>query len=350
MGISAKVKINGQPLTKNLRLSGSNIVEQLITGQIKAEDLRRSTTFEQLGSLGGDQVTRLAGFNLTKDILVAEREESMAVAKYFQILVSNTPIDEKYRYIGKVYTADGLNLRLSESQRAKWKELSKQRQKELKKGTAAGDSNAEKLQKQIDDITQNPEEETTERIHYPDKDSVRGDWVLIFRGQRFKAFETSRNCGADITFSKELFENVDDFSSVTKIAIAIHNATSDSEVGGGFKVVNDNPRAAMLEYGHYEVENSTPKIGSRYAHGITNKHTYQAPKGFYRLTNALWNDIARDAKTGRYQKHIEEWINKDLRNFNVADIDTDVMKKLLKKKTVSTDEINLKKLTKGKVK
>lgn len=370
MGVSSKVTINGQTFKKGLRLNGANIVEQLVTGQLTVEDLKRPTTWTNGGSLGGDQVTRLMGFNLAKNVKVAQRQETLAVAKYFQILVSNTPIDEEYTYRGKVYNLDGL--KLSDRQRAEWKRLAKERDKaraknevdeekyklhekavlelDYSKASKITFDKAKLIQKQIDNILMNPEQDWTERLHKPDNDYVRGDWVLIFRGVRFKAFETSRSIGADVYFSKEDFEVVDDFNSITKIANIIQEKTKDGVVGGGFKVTNDNPRAAMLEYGGYEGGNSGPNIGSRYAHGVKDKHTWQAPKGFYRLTNAMWNDIAKDTKTGRYQSYIRKWINADLSNFSVADVDSAEVKKLLKKKTVRTNEIDLNKLTKGKVK
>lgn len=352
MGVSSKVTINGQTFKKGLRLNGANIVEQLVTGQLTVKDLERPTTWTNGGSLGGDQVTRLMGFNLAKNVKVAQKQESMAVAKYFQILVSNTPMDEEYIYRSKVWTKDGLNLKLSDAQRAEWKRLAKERDRAEKANEVdeRGFSKADIIQEQINKITQNPEQDWTERKHKPDNDYVRGDWVLTFRGVRFKAFETARNIGADVYFSKEDFEVVDDFNSITKIANIIQEKTKDGVVGDGFKVSNDNPRAVMLEYGGYDTGNSGPNIGSKYAHGVKDKHTWQAPKGFYRLTNALWNDIAKDTKTGRYQSYIRKWINADLSNFSVADVDGAEVKKLLKKKTVRTNEIDLNKLTKGKVK
>lgn len=347
MGVSSKITINGQTFKKGLRLNGANIVEQLVTGQLTVEDLKRPTTWTNGGSLGGDQVTRLMGFNLAKNVKVAQKQEAMAVAKYFQILVANTPMDEEYRYVAMD------EIKFKKDIKDKRRELRKELLK-LERSSSVNQEKAERekeVRKLIREIDHDEESfENRERKHKPDNDYVRGDWVLTFRGVRFKAFQTSRSISADVYFSKEDFETVDDFNSITKIANIIQEKTKDGVVGGGFKVSNDNPRAAMLEYGGYDTGDSGPNIGSKYAHGVKDKHTWQAPKGFYRLTNALWNDIAKDTKTGRYQSYIRKWINADLSNFSVADVDSAEVKKLLKKKSVRTNEIDLNKLTKGKVK
>lgn len=377
MGVSSKVTINGQAFKKGLRLGGKNIVEDLITGQLTTDMLKGQNKQQWIEAIGGDQVTRLMGFSLAKNVKVAQKQEAMAVAKYFQILVSNTPMDEEY-----VYNAAEYEDRISPSARAQWKELSKEKRRIFSKiwyldnytpkirnalnaneqavleiGQAMSRANQTiELENRISDINKEIEElkkqkeEFFEKRHKPDNDYVRGDWVLTFRGVRFKAFQTSRSTSADVYFSKEDFEVVDDFNSITKIANIIQEKTKDGVVGGGFKVSNDNPRAAMLEYGGYDTGDSGPNIGSKYAHGVKNSHTWQAPKGFYRLTNAMWNDIAKDTKTGRYQSYIRKWINADLSNFSVADVDSAEVKKFLKKKTVRTDEIDLSKLTKGRVK
>jgi hypothetical protein len=355
MGISSKVTINGQTFKKRLRLNGANIVEQLVTGQLTAKDLERPTTWKHGGSLGGDQVTRLMGFNLAKNVKVAQKQESMAVAKYFQILVANTPMDDEYKY--KDFN-DPTNV-YSEEQRARKafirKKLEELRTKPKKKKTQKDYDREYFLQDKLETFYEQDRENKmgiVTRTHKPDKDYVRGDWILTFRGVRFKAFETARGTSADVYFSMDDFKVVDDFKSITKIAQIIQEKTKDGVIGGGFKVSNDNPRAAMLEYGGYDADDSGPFVGTKYGHkhGVNDSHVWQAPKGFYRLTNALWNDIAKDTKTGRYQSYIRKWINADLSNFSVADIDGAEVKKLLKKKTVRTNEIDLNKLTKGKVK
>lgn len=368
MGV--KVKINGQPFKKGMRLNGANIIEQLITREITASDLSRQTTKEllaagKLDSLGGDQVTRLAGFNLAKNVKRARIQEELAVAKYFQILVSNTPMDEEYDY-------QSTEEKFSESQKEKWKEARAKRSEWTKKYWAANFDTASSKQETLethriareealaeirkyDDIAATLEaskEGFRTRIHKPDDDYVRGDWVLEFRGVKYQAFKTSRDSGASVFFDMEDFVTPDDDEAVKRIADVLHNHEGNGIVGGGFKVKNDNPRAAMLEYGGYEAEDGTPKVGRPYGkeHGVKNKHTYQAPKGFYRLTNALWNDIAKDAKSGRYQSYILKWLKTDLSNFNVSDVNSEAVKKLLRKRTVSTDDVQSAKLTpKGKV-
>lgn len=355
MGISSKVTINGQTFKKGLRLSGKNIVEDLITGQLTTDMLKGRNKEQWIEAVGGDQVTRLMGFNLAKTVKVAQKQESMAVAKYFQILVANTPMDDEYKY--KDFN-DPTNV-YSEEQKARKafirKKLEELRTKPKKKKTQKDYDKESFLQGKLDSFYEQDRENKmgiVTRTHKPDKDYVRGDWILTFRGVRFKAFQTSRSTSADVYFSKEDFEVVDDFNSITKIVNIIQERTKDGVVGGGFKVSNDNPRAAMLEYGGYDADDSGPYVGTKYGHkhGVNDSHTWQAPKGFYRLTNALWNDIAKDTKTGRYQSYIRKWINADLSNFSVADVDSAEVKKFLKKKTVRTDEIDLNKLTKGRVK
>lgn len=379
MSISAKVKINGQTFKKGLRLSGLSIVEQVLTGQLTSEDLKRPTTYEQGSSFGNDIVIRLAGFNLAKNVKKARIQEELAVAKYFQILVSNTPIDEEYVYNAVEYTD-----RISSASRARWKELSKEKQKlfnkiyyldnytstvkkrknyheqvtsELDEAFAKSDvaieyeNRIEDINLEIKELKKSKEEDFIPRTHKPDNDYIRGDWVLVYRGVRYQAFKTDRDNGADVYFSEDLFEKIDDFKSVTKIAEILHNNVGNGIIGGGLRTINDNPKYKVLEYGGYITE-SEAKEGTRYhkPHGVTNKHSYQAPKGYHRLVAAMWNDIAKDAKTGRYQKYITEWTKKDMGSFDVSNVDTKVMKKLLKKRTVSANEVNLKQLTKGAVK
>jgi hypothetical protein len=355
MGISAKVTINGQAFKKGLRIGGKNIVEDLITGQLTTDMLKGQNKEKWIEAIGGDQVTRLMGFNLSKNVKKAQSQEVMAVAKYFQILVANTPMDDEYKY--KDFN-DPTNV-YSEEQRARKafirKKLEELRTKPKKKKTQEDYKKEAFLLDKLDSFYE--QDKTNKmgivtRTHKPDNDYVRGDWVLTFRGVRFKAFQTSRSTDADVYFSKEDFERVDDFNSIVKIAKIIQDNTKDGVIGGGFKVINNNPRAAMLEYGGYESDNSGPYVGTKYGlkHGVNDNYVWQAPKGFYRLTNAMWNDIAKEVKTGKYQSHIHKWITADLSNFSVSDVDSEMVKKLLKKKTVRTNEIDLNKLTKGKVK
>lgn len=169
-------------------------------------------------------------------------------ARFFQILVSGTPMDENY-------------------------------------GTKFGD-----------------EEDAKTITHEPDSDIVRADWILHFRGEDFKAFESDNDAvfSGNMFFKKENFYIQDDEQATKEIATEIFYQTTPlkeeiiENIKAGRAIDNDtnkytveniNTRWKMLEYGGYVDKEGKPlttskKAGERYLHGLTKGYTYQAPRGF----------------------------------------------------------------------
>lgn len=215
------------------------------------------------------------------------------MAAYFQILVSNTPVDEDYVFLEE---------RLSSYKRKTDRGLVRTDRK-----TGAVEP---KGQTQLSTYI-------AKRKHTADKVSVRGDWVLNFRGKTFKAYDSEPEKGSldvspDVYFGEELFDRGVDTGSIMRIAEMIMDATGRELSGRKLAeleaerldptkcVTNVNPRWQILETGGYTRNPSTksPRKGSRYGleHGTRAGFTYQAPKGFVRLTNALWSSLAETGK------------------------------------------------------
>lgn len=215
------------------------------------------------------------------------------MAAYFQILVSNTPVDEDYVFLQE---------RLSTYTRKTDRGLTKT---DRKTGTVEP-----KKQTQLSTYI-------TRRKHTADKVSVRGDWILRFRGKTFKAYDSepekgSLDVSADVYFGEELFDRGVDTESIMRIAEMIMDATGRDfdrkrlaeleaeKLDPSLCVTNVNSRWQILETGGYTRNPSTksPRKGSKYGleHGTKAGFTYQAPKGFVRLTNALWSSLAETGK------------------------------------------------------
>jgi len=215
------------------------------------------------------------------------------VASFFQQLVANTPLDEDYNYSREKvgYDEQGAIIRSS----------------------------------------------IVEETHYADKEKVRGDWVLTYRGVGFKAFESKKPEGAQsipysITFNEKYFYTPGDEGSVLAIAKIIQKNTvyNELEIAAplNFSYDNINPRWKILEIGGYtrttkdmDQEN---RPGSRYAHGTRGGFTYQAPHGFVRLTEAFWNMNIRGNQWGRFIKEIPK------QQTDLASMDKELLEKLKK--------------------
>ena len=213
----------------------------------------------------------------------------MLEAIYFQTLVSNTPIDEDYRYHKKVLKRT--RRRVSASKTKNPLNITEVKTKEEMIHEAGVDIHYELSKK--------------EYLHEADQESVQGDWCLRFRGKLFKAYESKPNPNSDkasggyICMKREWFEIPDDKASQEAIADFLYKNTGDTDKNGNplendvrLNVFNINPRWQQLEYGWYEapdtMSESSRRVGSRY-HGIRNGFSYQAPYGFKRLTDAMWN-------------------------------------------------------------
>lgn len=242
------------------------------------------------------------------------------MAAYFQILVSNTPIDEDYEY-----QAEEISTYKKKTDR-------------MKEGR----------------ITQIKTSIKTKH-HAADKVSVRGDWVLTFRGKTFKAFDSEPEKGSvqvspDSYFSEEYFDKGVDTGSMMKMAEAIMDATGKDfdekrleelekeRLDPTQCVTNINPRWQVLETGGYNRNPATlsPRKGTKYGleHGTKNGFTYQAPHGFIRLTNALWSELS---ETGKWADIVQAFVSgkqykvKSLISLDVKDTSSPLVRKLMKR-------------------
>lgn len=209
--------------------------------------------------------------------LTIQHYGSLVAAGFFQLLVSNTPIDEPYDYI--------------------------ERRKYIKKGKAKyTDEMVTKDGKRIK--YELPDEEIYEqwttgssveykeikRHHEPDTDVVRNDWEFNYKGRIFKPTDKCFE-GKDI----ELFGKPGDRSAIAKIAVIFEKETAKSKIRThNFTYKNTNKRWEQLEYGGYPNSNSGPWKGSgkyQKEHGVKDHFTYQAPHGWLRLIEAQWNMV-----------------------------------------------------------
>lgn len=232
-------------------------------------------------------------------------------ATYFQMLVSNTPIDEPYSYEKTVVRHD------------KPKRLSKDGLSALSVEESMASANIRKTKKTV--------------VHTPDNSDVRGDWILTFRGKRFKAFETEPfkygpslgNPSYDKVFKREMFENKVDQESIKKIAKILYLETKDSDdFSCTFEKENINPLWMILEKGGYK-HKSAKKAGAKYTHGVDGTHlTYQAPYGFVAVTDATFETLTQG---GAWKGYVYNFVNPKHNHLNVSDINHGLMKKVLER-------------------
>lgn len=235
-----------------------------------------------------------------------------AAATYFQMLVSNTPVDEDYTYEKEVIVKSRASVYATS------------------KGAYGGKvKTKEQLSEDI-----NVRIEKRKVKHKADKHSVRGDWILTFRGKNFKAYETapeknSLTANVDYTFSENLFFEKEKKESIEKIADILYEQTKDSDdFSSTFVKFNINPRWEVLEKGGY-INQSEAKFGSRYAHGVAStKLTYQAPKGFIAITDATWETLIN---TGKWAGSIDGFINSRRNKLDVSNLNSKLVKEVFKR-------------------
>lgn len=232
-------------------------------------------------------------------------------ACFFQILVSNTPIDEPYKYKERreVYEFDDVSpykdvLIENESKTASayyqttrtGKEIFEEREKTRKK-----------VVKYID------------RVHIPDKDVVRNDWVFRYKGKDFKPTDSEfEGC----------FDKKADYTSIRKIATIFKQHSMNSGIKGiSFTYQNTNPRWEQLEYGGYvQNYNSGPWKGTGkygFEHGVKDHFTYQAPNGWLRLIEAQWNVLM---EKGFDINCVLQFVQSE--GFNATDVSKELIKEL----------------------
>lgn len=270
---------------------------------------------------------------INNKILINLFYECVTAATYFQILVANTPMDERYTYQVKRMKYDRLRYTNNKGEERDPDDV-------------------------FNDMMKSSRVQLVTKTHIPDEESVRGDWVLIYKGHRFKAFKTTPSKYSDggtfeKTFYKSYFNAIKDEKSIEKMAIAIYETVygHDSMVtesvlrdstskNNNFRVENLNPRWEMLEYGYYKTSESEPKKGAKYSHGLTNHHSYQAPHGFLRLTEAYWNLMISN---GEQYGLVSNFLNKNNSKLKVSKISSPLIKQLLElNPDIKVDEFNSK--------
>ena len=206
-----------------------------------------------------------------KNYYIRSNYGDVVAACFFQLLVSNTPIDEPYSGLRKrkYYTT---------------KQVSSYDKEVYDGETYYYNKTAEEIYK---------EKEANREVKYyyehfthtPDDEVVRNDWVFVYKGKAFHPTD-SEFAGC--------FDKPGDFNSVKQIATVFKTYSSTSKIKSvSFSYHNTNPRWEQLEYGGYPQENNSgPWKGSGkygYMHGIKDHFTYQAPYGYLRLIEAQWN-------------------------------------------------------------
>lgn len=225
-----------------------------------------------------------------------------AAVKFF-LYVSNTPLDERYTYTVTVPAHE---------------KLKRKRVKMVKYynhifGTPVYRS-VEDIEKDAKETVMVPEKKYKKK-HKPDQESVRGDWVMTFRGVKFKAFETEPSeyglfDDSDYTMYKSWFDfnnkrlfTLQDAEqraeSIEKIAKFLYEKTHENykpvlnengipifgKESFDCPMTNLNPRWEQLEKGTYVKSLEQKNTGPKHYHGTTGGYSFQAPQGFIKRTD-----------------------------------------------------------------
>ena len=245
-----------------------------------------------------------------KDDIVDNYFSSVLAASFFQILVSNTPLDEEYDYETE-------------------EEEVRTRNKRLRGKDVDSSGKLVTIVKDEYDFADEVEVFTykrkRKRHHKPDNDSVRYSWNLHYKGRTFTSKELGEKCTG-------CFDKKANSASIKAIAEYIHSKTKDSPVDNpNFTYDNSNRRWEQLEYGGYTSKNSGPfsgaKYGSLYQHGVTNGFSWQAPKGYVRAAEALWNTLA---ESDFMWSSIADFLNSSAIQLDVSKTRSELMQKLMK--------------------
>lgn len=257
------------------------IPEERITKEEQIDEIRQVNTLE----------TAMIPKAFIKKGIIDEYYGAVVAATYFQMLVSNTPIDEKYSYFEKRIHYGTSKIKLPETME---------------------DYDEADIDKQLEN---NKKVYLVKHTHVPDKEFIRDFWVLHYKGVEFYSKD----------YDKRLFEKKSDMKSAYIIAIDIYDRTKNLENKNiDFYAENTNWRYNMLEYGGY-TRDGEANIGSKYGyeHGVKNKHSYQAPYGMKRLVDGLWNILVT---SGRHYGYVSEFLNKNRNKLDVSKIESRIVK------------------------
>lgn len=257
------------------------IPEERITREEQIEEIRQVNTLE----------TAKIPKRFIKKGIIDEYYGAVIAATYFQMLVSNTPVDEKYDFFEK-------RVHVGASK--------------VKRPKAMEDYNEAEVDKQLED---NTKVYLVRHKHIPDNEYIRDFWVLHYKGMEFYSKD----------YDERLFEKKSDMRSAHIIAIDIYDRTKNLENKSvEFWAENTNWRYTMLEYGGYNKDGEA-SVGSKYgyAHGVKNKHSYQAPYGMKRMVDGLWNVLVT---SGRHYGYVSEFLNRNRHKLDVSKIESRIVK------------------------
>ena len=264
-----------------------------------------------------------------KNYLAQREYGDFAAACFFQILVSNTPIDEPYHYKRRVQYYRSKKMSpykydknpLYNYEKTVYNPYTKKNMVFSTKGKGWKPVIAAiKNQKEYEKEKEASRELVTKEynaFHNIDDDIVRDCWEFRYKGHTFKSSEKR---------FRGLFDIKADQVSIEKIAFIFNKATRSSKVKSiSFSYTNTNPRWEQLEYGGYSQNYSSgPWTGEgkyQFKHGVKEHFTYQAPKGYLRLIEAQWNalmesefDIKRLSRFINHQGFKVDEVGKELIN------------------------------------
>lgn len=276
------------------------IPEEIIPKEDKIDEIRNVGTLK----------SALIPMKYVKKGIIDEYYGAVIAATYFQMLVSNTPIDEEYDYIeSRVhYGTSKLNL-----------------------PKTMEDYDEKDIDNQLEN---NKKIYLIQHHHVPDNEYIRDFWVLHFKGMDFYSKD----------YARSLFEKKSDKESAFIIADDIYKKTKDlTDKSIAFSAENMNWRYSMLEYGGYQRDGEA-NVGSQYRfkHGVKNKHSYQAPYGMKRLVDGLWNVLTT---SGRHYGYVSEFLNSHRNRLDVSNVESRIVKMITTaypsiKKVGFTDEDN----------
>lgn len=209
--------------------------------------------------------------------VVDEYYPSVIAAVFFQMLVSNTPLDEDYTYVYEYETPV----------RKRRKMYTTEPYEDIISGKTTNVRIIKDIEELKEEYVDTMQTRKVKKIihHKADKEAVRDSWVLHFKGMDFYSSDPN---------IKDCFVKKSDYDSIDRLAQYIYEKVKDSNNGNNaFSYENTNPRWEMLEYGYYKNEESKIRIGTPYGykHGVKGHYSIQAPYGYVRLTEAWWENM-----------------------------------------------------------
>lgn len=289
---------------KGVRSRTRNLVNKL---RRKIKDIGENIYKYKPYLLTGEVVrdVSLPVYRVRKEYIFDKYYHCYAAATFFQMLVSFTPIDEKYKFSRKYYS-DSVRI-----------------------GTAIENiENKFRVNKKGEIITKEIKEPEVrlktvikKYVHEPDEVKVRADWILTICGVNFKAFKSKQGQGnksipsgaEQNTFNEEDFIYTGDKEAISRIAGKIFEKIKDIDTDDfTFTYTNINPRWEILEKGGYEKDTENAD-GSRFSiglskygfkHGVKGNFTYMAPNGFIAVAESFYKDQVK-----RNRGYITRFVN-----------------------------------------